>query len=114
MGTIRGSLSAVKVGTIWAELPLSERVLALSEGGIGSIGATLALSEGGIGPIWIKLPLSEGGIGPIWATLALSEGGIGPIWVKLALSEGGYGPGRWIWGQSWPKPCVLPLSLIHI
>ena len=74
MGTIRGSLSAVKVGTIWAELPLSERVLALSEGGIGSIGATLALSEGGIGQIWIKLPLSEGGIGPIWVKLALSEG----------------------------------------
>ena len=85
--------------------------MALSEGEIGPIWATLALSESGIGPMWIKFPPSEAGNVPIWATLALSKGGIGPIWVKLALSEGGYGTGRWIWGQSWPKPCVLPCKL---
>ena len=64
-----------------------------------------------VGTIRAKLSLSEGGIGPNWAKLAPSKGGFGPNLSMLTLSKGGSGPVRWICGQSWPKPCVLPVGL---
>ena len=71
----------------------------------------LALSKDGFGSNLAQLAPSKGGFGTNLTMLMLSKAGFGPNLGMLTPSKGGSGPGRWIWGQSLPKPRVLPVEM---